>query len=246
MSWRVAMRARLGALELDVELEGGSEPVALVGPNGAGKTTLLRWIAGAELAASGVIEIGGETLFDSRRGVDLAPEARRVGYVPQGFGLFPHLSAIDNVAFGLAERGRPAAERRRAATEMLEGLGCAELAERAVSTLSGGEQQKVALARALVVEPRMLLFDEPMAALDAASRRRMRAFLRERLAERGAPAIVVTHDPRDVAALAAEVFVLEGGRIVQRGTPHELASAPGSELVAELFAVLPPAPAELE
>lgn len=236
MSFRIAMRARLGALDVDVEIEGDRAPVALVGPNGAGKSTVLRWIAGAPIEAAGEIRVGGELLFDSRSGTCVPPERRRVGYVPQGFGLFPHLGVLDNVAFGPACAGRPRSERRRAARELLERLGCADLGERSPAALSGGERQKVALARALALEPRILLLDEPMASLDAAARRRMRFFLREQLRERAIPAIVVTHDARDVVAIADTVHVMEGGRIVQRGTAGELAARPASDFVAELFA----------
>ncbi len=231
MSWRVSLRAWIGALDLDVELEGESGVVALMGPNGAGKTSVLRAIAGASAGATGTIAIDRDVLFDSSRAIDRAPEERRVGNVPQGFGLFPHLSALENVSFGL--RGRSGA--RRIALDMLDRLGCIALEDRSPAALSGGEKQKVALARALVLEPRMLLLDEPMAALDVAARRRMRSFLRELLAERGVPAILVTHDPRDAIALAGDVFVLTDGTIVQRGSPSELAAAPATELVAELF-----------
>lgn len=237
MNWRVAVAARLGALELQVELEGDQTPVALVGPNAAGKTSLLRMIAGALQPQAGQIRIGDRTLFDADRNVDLPPEARAVGYVPQGFQLFAHLSVIDNVAFGLSTGAgrRPRAERRRAALETLDALGCAHLAGRTPANLSGGEQQRVALARALIVGPRMLLLDEPLSALDSAARRAVRAQLAERLAQRALPAVVVTHDQRDVAALGATVCVLEQGRIVQCGSPAELRAAPATDFVAEFF-----------
>jgi len=231
VSWRVALRTTVGDLAIDVALEGGDGPVALIGPNGAGKTSVLRWIAGHPLPAEGVVEVGDATLFDSARGIDLAPEDRRVGYVPQGYGLFPHLRAVDNVAFGL----RSADDRRAAARALLARVDAEHLAGRFPARLSGGEQQKVALARALAVEPRLLLLDEPMAALDPVARRRTRTFLAEQLGDRAA--LLATHDPRDVRALAASVFVIEGGSIVQRGAPAELAEAPATEFVAEFFAV---------
>ncbi len=238
MSWRVGLHARVGDLEIDVEIEGGDAPVALIGPNGAGKTTLLRWIAGHELSASsGEIRVGGAELVDVRRGVSLPPERRGVGYVPQGYGLFEHLSVVDNVAFGLASAGMGRTERHGRAVELLDRLGCRHLEGRRPATLSGGERQKVALARALATEPRLLLLDEPMAALDASARRQMRAFLARQLAGRDAAAIMVTHDVRDVRAIARTVFVMEGGRIVQRGTPEELAARPASAFVAEVFDV---------
>ncbi len=234
-AWRAEIHARAGALALDVALEGGVGPLAVVGPNGSGKTTLLRAIAGAHRPVDGSVVVDGVTLFDSGVGVDLPIEERAVGYVPQGYGLFPHLSVLDNVAFGLSTgAGRtPAAERAFAARAMLEELECAHLERRMPARLSGGEQQRVALARALVIEPRLLLLDEPLAALDATARRSVRGFLATKLRALGRPSIVVTHDVRDVLALDAEVCVLETGRVVQRGRVPELRADPTSDFVAE-------------
>jgi ABC-type sulfate/molybdate transport systems ATPase subunit len=235
MSWHVAVRMRLGVLDLDVDIQGGDAPVALIGPNGSGKTTLLRTIAGVHRPHGGFIRVGDERVFDAECGVDMAPEARHVGYVPQGYGLFPHLSAVDNVAFSWIARGLPRAERRRAALELMERMGCAQLADRAPTELSGGEQQRVALARALSVDPKMLLLDEPLAALDAQARRAVRSYLAEHLAARPGPAIVVSHEARDVWALGADVHAIEAGRIVQSGTAEALAKSPATEFVAAFF-----------
>ena len=239
MRWSVRARARVGRLHLDADIEGGAAPVAIIGPNGSGKTTLLRVIAGALPAERGCIRVGDRVLFDSEAGVSLAPEHRRVGYVPQGYGLFPHLTVLDNVAFGLAAgpgRARRAA-RRRTAAQVLAEIECAHLAHRQPAMLSGGERQRVALARALVPAPEMLLLDEPLAAIDVAARRGLRAYLARHLAQRRQPAIVVTHDPRDVHALGpAQVHALEGGTVVQSGPPDRLAAAPATEFVAEFFA----------
>src|SRR5690606_10601889 len=144
----------------------------------------------------GEIVVGDTVLFSASLGIDVGIEQRSIGYVPQGYGLFPHLNVVDNVAFGLAGRAprRARGERRAVAMQLLTALDCAQLAPRSPARLSGGEQQRVALARALVIEPRMLLLDEPLAALDATSRRAVRAFLAERLAAFAAPSIVVTHD----------------------------------------------------
>lgn len=239
MTWQVKLRAQVGGLGLDVELDGKEEPVVLIGPNGSGKTTLLRMIAGALGPLSGRIHIGPSVVFDSDRSVDFPPEARQVGYVPQGFGLFPHLSVAGNVAFGLSlgERRQPARVRRNAALKLLDDLGCAHLADRMPLELSGGEKQRVALARALLVQPQLLLLDEPLATLDPGSRRRLRTFLADHLRARRGPALVVTHDARDAEALGAELFVLEGGRIVQRGSAPQLRAKPATEFVAEFFDV---------
>ncbi|HJL03588.1 MAG TPA: ATP-binding cassette domain-containing protein [Polyangiaceae bacterium LLY-WYZ-15_(1-7)] len=231
MAWSAAIRAELGAFMLDVELEGDARPLALVGPNGSGKTTLLRALAGAVRPRAGTIRVGDALLFDEERGVDVPMERRRVGYVPQGYGLFPHLDALGNVAFGLRLGRR---ERERRARAMLEELGCGGLARRPVGRLSGGERQRVALARALVLEPGLLLLDEPLAALDAIHRRAVRRLLAERLRAYGRPAILTTHDARDIAALGARVAVLEGGRVVQEGELEALRAAPANEFVAEL------------
>lgn len=237
MSWRIDVSLRLGSLTLDVDLEGGNEPVALVGPNGSGKTTLLRTIAGAHHPDAGTIRIGDEDVFDSQAGIDLPPEARRVGYVPQGYGLFPHLSVLENVAFGWRARSpRPSAQELRSdATQLLERVGCGHLADRRPVGLSGGEQQRVALARALAVEPRMLLLDEPLAALDAQARRAVRTYLAEHLADRSGPALVVSHDLRDVRALGGPVCVIERGRLVQQGDADDLAARPATEFVEAFF-----------
>ena len=237
-TWRASLQVRLGAFTLDATLEGDAGPLALIGPNGSGKTTLLRALAGAIVAEREDIEIAGDVLASSSRGVHVAMEQRRVGYVPQGYGLFPHLSVIDNVAFGLSTGARRLArgERCAKARALLDELGCSALAGRRVDGLSGGEQQRVALARALVIEPELLLLDEPLAALDATSRRAVRSFLAARLEAFGRPTVIVTHDVRDILALRARVFVLEAGRVVQSGSLDELAEAPATEFVSEFVA----------
>lgn len=240
-SWRVSMRARVGTLNLDVDLQGACTPLALIGPNGSGKTTLLRMVTGALNPIRGEIEVGGTLLFSSRRSISLPSEQRRMGYVPQGYGLFPHLRVIDNVAFGLSTGARKRTQkiRRSAAMAILEELDCVRLAAQFPQRLSGGEQQRVALARALVIEPAMLLLDEPLAALDAGARRTVRVFLTERLRSLGCPSIVVTHDARDVAALEARICVIERGQIIQEGDLEDLRAAPGSDFVAEFVASAP-------
>lgn len=236
MRWQATLSATVGDLHIDVDLRGDDTPLAIVGPNGAGKTSLLRLIAGAYRPQAGRIVIHERALFDSEAGIDLPPEARGVGYVPQGYGLFPHLRAVDNVAFGLCTPGRreTRSQRHRAALAMLKELDAEHLATRYPGQLSGGEQQRVALARALILEPPILLLDEPLAAMDASARRALRGLLAARLRARQRPCIVVTHDLRDVMALGAHVYVMEQGRVTQQGAPQELARAPASDFVAEL------------
>jgi len=237
--WRARISGEAGTLVLDVDLSGGAEPLALIGPNGSGKTTLLRILAGAHGPVAGSIRIGDTVLLDSAAGVDLAAEERNVGYLPQGYGLFPHLSVVDNVAFGLSTGPKKTSpeQRRGQALAALDELECIHLANRVPARLSGGESQRVALARALVIEPRLLLLDEPVAALDATARRSVRAFLARRLRSLGRPSIVVTHDVRDVIALGAEVCVLEAGHVTQRGTVQELRAAPATDFIAEFVGI---------
>ena len=231
MTWSAKIELTLGSLSLSAALKGQSGVTALIGPNGSGKTSLLRGLAGL-VPATGSFRIGAEDLLSSS--VDAPPENRRIGYVPQGFALFPHLNVIDNVAFGLSHLRR--AERRAAARAALIELGCESLATRRCASLSGGESQRVALARAMVVKPRMLLLDEPLAPLDVGVRRRVRELLAEELRARPIPTLLVTHDARDLPGLAERVFVLESGRITQEGTLAQLRAAPATDFVAEFVA----------
>ena len=208
------------SFDVEVALEVGPETVGLVGPSGAGKTTVLDAIAGLRRPSRGSIEVGGKRWFGDR--VDLRPEQRSVGYVFQEYALFPHLSVERNVAFAGDGAG------------LLERLGIADLAKAKPGQLSGGERQRVALARALARKPRVLLLDEPMAALDPHTRGRVRSELRLLLRELGLPAIIVTHDFLDAAALADRIAVLVEGRIVQVGTAEELIAQPANAFVAEL------------
>lgn len=228
----LSVEAELGALRLRVALQAGERPVAIVGPNGSGKSTLLRLLAGAPIAATGSITLDGRTLLDSNRDINLPPEARNVGYVPQSHGLFPHLTALDNVAFGLFDL--PSTRRRARALAALTELGVAHVAARVPAALSGGERQRVALARALVLQPALLLLDEPLAAVDVAARRSLRVLLAQRLRALGRPALLVTHELRDLRAIDPEIVVLQAGRVVQRGDLGTLRDAPANAFVAEL------------
>ena len=214
----------LRSFALELSLEAGAEPLALVGPSGAGKTTLLRAIAGLVRPTRGRIRVRGETWFDSEAGIDLLPEERSVGLVFQDYALFPHLSVEENVAFGA----------RAPVGESLERLGIRELARTRPGELSGGERQRVALARALARRPEVLLLDEPLAALDPSTRTGVRSYLRGLLAELGLPTLLVTHDYADAVALAGTVGVLVEGRLVQLGSPRELLTSPATPFVADL------------
>jgi len=231
-----SLAARAGSLELDAALTAEpGRPVALIGANAAGKTTLLRCLAGLHRPDRGRIEVDGEVWFDSDRRVDRPPHRRAAGVVPQQGVLFPHLDVEENVAYGLRAARVPTSEARRRTADALERHGLTGLAHRRTGALSGGERQRVALARATVLDPALLLLDEPLSALDAASRAQVRADLRELLRERRAATVLVTHDARDALELAAHAVVLEEGRVVQEGAPAELAQRPRSAPVAALM-----------
>ena len=208
----VSIYRELDGFTLDVAFATDAPMSALVGPSGSGKTLTLRAVAGVFRPDAGRIVLDGEPLFDSDQGIDLPPQARRVGYVPHQYALFPHLDVQENVGFGL--RGVTADERRRRVGDLLELVGLEGLERRRTSQLSGGQQQRVALARALIVRPRILLLDEPFSALDSGIREPLRASLLELQRALGFRALLVTHDPAD-AAIAGQCFAFAGGRIVE-------------------------------
>ena len=196
----------------------------LVGPSGSGKTSLLRAVAGLERPREGRIALNGEPWFDAQSGVWVSAERRRVGYLPQDYGLFPHLTVAGNVRFA-GKRDRP---------DLLERFGIRHLARVRPAELSGGERQRVALARAFAREPRVLLLDEPFAALDTNTREQVRRELADLLATFELPALLVTHAFEDAALLADRVGVIDDGRLVQLATPTELLRKPANAMVAAL------------
>ncbi|MFD5078845.1 ABC transporter ATP-binding protein [Streptomyces sp. NPDC058371] len=219
-----------GSFRLDVELAAGpGDVVALLGPNGAGKTTALRALAGlTPLSEGGRLRLDGVPLDRT------PPESRPVGVVFQDYLLFPHLSALDNVAFGPRCHGVPKAQARAQAAGWLDRMGLTDHAGARPRRLSGGQAQRVALARALATHPRLLLLDEPLAALDARTRIDVRAQLRRHLADFEAVAVLVTHDPLDAMVLADRLIVIEHGRVVQDGGPSDIARHPRSDYIAQL------------
>jgi molybdate transport system ATP-binding protein len=231
----VDLHGQVGTLEVRAKLVADGHPLVLAGPNGSGKTSLLLMLLGVVRPRSGRVVLAGRTLFDSGGSIDLPPEDRGIGYVPQDYALFPHMTVQENVGFAIGCRD-PAMSRRarrEEATALLEELDIGRLAPRSPATLSGGERQRVALARALATRPRALLLDEPMGALDAGARRQVRSFLGSYLAKLGLPALVVTHDPADAAALGERIAVLEAGRVVQTADLSELRRRPATPFVAE-------------
>ncbi|MGV9560013.1 ABC transporter ATP-binding protein [Streptomyces sp. NPDC003522] len=218
-----------GGFRLDIALSAApGDVVALLGPNGAGKTTALRALAGLVPLTGGRLRLDGRVLDRT------PPEARPVGVVFQDYLLFPHMSALDNVAFGPRCHGASKAEARDLAARWLERMGLAEHAGTRPRRLSGGQAQRVALARALATRPRLLLLDEPLAALDARTRLEVRARLRRHLADFEAVAVLVTHDPLDAMVLADRLVVVENGTVVQEGVPSDIARHPRTDYIARL------------
>ncbi|MFB3737730.1 MAG: ABC transporter ATP-binding protein [Candidatus Velamenicoccus archaeovorus] len=234
---RVDVAARRGAFEVRAAFEASAgETVALLGPNGSGKSTLVSCIAGLLPPAAGTIVLGGAVLAGGGA-PGVPPEGRPIGVVFQDLLLFPHLSAVENVAFPLRARSVPRPEARSRAVALLERLGLADRAGARPRDLSGGEAQRVALARALVGEPALLLLDEPLSALDVGSRVRTRELIREELDRFPGIRLLVTHDPIEASTLAHRLVLLEEGRVTQIGTPREIRDAPRSRYAAELVGV---------
>ncbi|GAB1820179.1 ABC transporter ATP-binding protein [Herbidospora sp. RD11066] len=227
LSARIVVQRPSFRLDLDLTV-GRGEVVTLLGPNGAGKTTALRALAGLTPLTEGHIELDGDRI--ERR----PAERRPIGVVFQDYLLFPHLSALDNVAFGPRCQGSSKAAARFKAQELLDRMGLSEFSSVRPRRLSGGQAQRVALARALAVEPRLLLLDEPLAALDAHTRLEIRSELRRRLTGFDGATVLVTHDPLDAMVLADRLVVIENGSVVQEGTPSEIARRPRTDYVARL------------
>jgi len=230
LSVTASMPLRDFSLAIDLEVSAARR-LALVGSSGAGKTTVLRLIAGLLSPAAGRVGLGDEVWLDTAASLDLPPERRRCGYVFQDYALFPGMSAWRNVAYGM--RSTPRGKRRARAHELLERFGIAGLADARPAKLSGGERQRVALARALAAEPRALLLDEPLSALDPATRRDSLRELHSLLGGLSIPMLLVTHSFDEAALLADELAVLDRGAVVQSGAAAEISAQPGSAFVAD-------------
>ena len=219
--------------DIDVNLKSDTS-IGLIGPNGAGKSLFLKFILGANSSAQGRVNINGEEWFSSKDGINLPIEKRRCCYIPQGFSLFQHLSVVENITFGLS-RGLSKKDRYLKADALLERFDIQEHRERNVNTLSGGESQKVALARALAGQPRLLLLDEPFSALDIIQRDEIAELVRELVTELKVLAIITSHSVRDFSTLSWPLYVIENGKITDSGTIPELKKNPKSQFIAEFF-----------
>ena len=219
-------------LTLEARFAVGSGFTILFGPSGAGKTTILDCIAGLQKPDSGRISVSDETFFDSRRQVNVATQQRNIGYLFQTLALFPHMTVRRNIEYGLAQLD--ARERQARSSEIADSFGIAGLLDRRPAKISGGERQRVALARALVTRPKALLLDEPMSALDRSTRSKILDDLRKWNEAHAVPVLYVTHEREEVYALGDRVLVLEAGKIVADGTPHEVMSRPQLESIAQL------------
>ena len=231
-----AIRKRLSpSFEIDVAFSAPPGITMLFGASGSGKTTVLRCLAGLTTPDSGAISVDATVLFDSAHRQSIPVERRRVGYVFQQLALFPHLTAADNIGYGLADEAPDA--RRKRIEHIAESFGIHHLLDRRPDAISGGERQRTALARSLVTEPRILLLDEPLSALDYETQSRIIADLRSWNAARSIPIVYVTHSHREVFALGERVIAVDRGRIAAQGEPHEVLSAPPQERLARLIGV---------
>jgi iron(III) transport system ATP-binding protein len=222
------------AYEVSFDVPSGGT-IALLGPEGCGKTTILRCLAGLETPDFGLIEIDGEPVFDQSRGIDVRPEHRVLGCVFQSYGIWPHMSVADNVAFPLKVRGVPKAERLERASTMLELVGLKGFEERSARLVSGGQQQRIALARTLIHEPRLVLFDEALSNLETGPRHQMRVELRALQERLGFTAIYVTDDHAEAFGLADRIILMNHGAIETIGTPREVFLHPRSAFAARFF-----------
>ena len=231
----VDAEVRRGSFTLEVSLAAApGQVLGLLGPNGAGKSTLLSAVAGLTPVSAGRVTLAGSVLDDAEQGTFVEASERPIGFVFQNYRLFPHMSVAENVAFSPRARGQGKQAARSAARYWLDRLRLTDLADRKPGQLSGGQAQRVALARALAGQPSLLLLDEPLSALDAGTRLDVQAELKRHLSDFAGPSLLVTHDPLEALVLADQVVVLEGGRIVQEGTPVQIARRPGTDYVAKL------------
>jgi molybdate transport system ATP-binding protein len=237
VSQRLEVRVvkRLPGFTLDVEWSAGDGVAVLFGPSGAGKTLTLQCLSGLLEPDMGRIVVGDRVLFDTAAGINVAPQRRGLGYVFQGYALFPHLTVAANIGFGL--RGRPRAEVHRRVAEVIERVGLGGLEHRRPHEISGGQRQRVALGRALAPDPAFLLLDEPLSALDVSLRQSLREELAAILSDWHVAAVLVTHDIQEAYRLGDQIVVYEAGQVIQAAPRSELLWQPASERVAGILGI---------
>jgi len=233
MSLYVNLQKKVNGFSLDIEWKIGNESAALFGFSGAGKTMTLQMIAGLIKPDSGTIRLDDTLYFDSKSKTDLPPQKRLFGYVFQDLALFPHMTVLENIFYGAP--GLQEKEKLARAEEMIKSFKLAGLEKRFPFEISGGQKQRVAFARALIRRPKMLLLDEPFSALDRPLRLEMREFLKEVKETFNIPAILVTHDFDEAAAVSDQIIIYEHGRITQTGSPEQLKTAPANGYVSHLI-----------
>lgn len=230
---QVQVKKEFPQLQIDVSAIFPPTINVIAGKSGSGKSSLIKMITGFLKPDTGHIQIGTKYFYDSSRKLNLCPERRKLGYVPQNYLLFPHLNVYDNVAFGLSQEKLSRAVIREKVTQVLEMCKIERLADRFAHDLSGGEKQRVALARSLVLSPSLLLMDEPFSALDVHNRRFLRSEIRSILKEASIPTIIVTHDPMDALSFGEHIFIMENGQLIQSGTIQDIKIRPRSQFAAE-------------
>lgn len=222
--------------DLSIDIEDG-ESLVLLGKSGCGKTSTMRCVAGLETPTGGRITIGDTVVFDSERGINVAPNKRNVGMVFQSYAVWPHRTIHQNVAFPLQQQKLPKDQIRERVADVLDLVGLTEFADRGASLLSGGQMQRVALARSLVMRPSVLLLDEPLSNLDARLRDRLRVELREIQQRLELTCVYVTHDQSEALALADRIALMQNGRIVQTDRPERIYDTPSSASIADFLGV---------
>ena len=236
-NWEVQIECLKGEFHLQVELSGGSRPLALIGANGSGKSTILRGVLGLENPEHAFVRVGERILHDSKSSLCVPVEERNLAYLPQGLGLFPHMNVAENILFADRSNALTLAELIDGDySATLENLKIKPLLYRRPDELSAGECQKVALARVMIQKPQMILLDEPASALDILARREVRKVLSEQLSDLGIPSILVTHDFRDVRDLAADIAYLKEGKVEKTGSVDDFPGGEGDEFLNEFFA----------
>ena len=236
-NWEVQIECFKGEFHLQVELSGGSRPLALIGANGSGKSTMLRGVLGLGNPEHAFVRVGERILHDSKASLCVPVEERNLAYLPQGLGLFPHMNVAENILFADRSNALTLAELIDGDySATLENLKIKPLLHRRPDELSAGECQKVALARVMIQKPQMILLDEPASALDILARREVRKVLSEQLSDLGIPSILVTHDFRDVRDLAADIAYLKMGKVEKAGSADDFPGGEGDEFLNEFFA----------